>query len=1427
MKAILQGRKKYHMPKQVYLEIKERNKKVLDQGRSKFELSTINMNVEGQLISLRENRTVQRKLKHVQKRQGILNLQDDLIYSKFYSDYVQNQKQKAALNINQNNFQKNTKEIHSDEEDDEFNEQEQALYSYNIENLMRNRTQDTEVLTSIAQKETEEMHYLTQMLRKNKKNGNNHNVQETIQNRNQLKQKINQIVDDTKEYFKNPPPLIIPPKLKDLTTEQVDQDFERLIGNQQNIFKQPTKQIIQKNPFMKSSKEREVYKFVLGRTFRLLEFNIEYREKVLYGASLCCYKMKQYEEGDAYINSLLNEFDNKNLKYIYLKAIISKQLRKFEIAEKYYAELFNRVSPFDHLILRDFMFAFLLKYKSKIKKYQNQQLIFPPRIHQQFVDVCHQILEKTIYVPILSKFWSQQKKYWIQDKFEEIVDTIHKLPFFKRLAKSVVRKFLPELKFKSCNKNQIMHSQLGTSLIIISGLVLIYDHTQQFDKPQIVAQYSKGKNTIYFQFYYDIFINIGDIICGNEYENYISLQANVWMIAQSDKVEYLEIEYKRFKELWKSQETVDGETILQTLKHLKLFQGVSELTLYKLAYELIEIKEFKKGDVIYNDCSYIESKQSDYIKMVKTKGGKTLLQYIANFFKVQDGLVQKQPQNCRFHKLIIKHRQAIRQMQFNQKKTGGFYILLSGNVEIENDKGLRGIHLQTKDYFGENLMIDVKGVANFGRIQASSQDVKCLMIPKYLFAKINQIDVQNSENYPEFNNQNEQSNINQSQQKPRFFPRKTKSDNLSNNQEDAHKSQQIINVIREEKKENNKLSLIHQQSSQDQNNQQKQQKIPQKCQNKYIKQSQNLSTNIKPNNNSQRNFNQPSQIYDNSNNININNNTNNNVNNNSNNIQNNNNINNINTNNNQELSDFTQSVQLDPIQQQQQNLRNAYQVRRNFAFQVQDAVNESIIINAGILFVSLLKIVVSINVIYGEDNNVLCSSDIQNWLFLMLFYDIYNSFTILVLMYNIYIAHPLVFFQRNSLQILVHRTQQQLQQEQQQQQNQQQQQQNQEHNNNHFENNYQQQINVIEECKFEQLSNSSYDMESSLKNSLIKNDFQPTNMTNNNIEKPEKYNNYNRQLQKFQYQSPSYFNKQDNEASSLVQEHEEKKDEEEQKVNKVTQNQHQNQIFQQSPTRRKTRKFTQSQQSATANSNNNLRIRKQSNMSYSQQDEISSKVSQIHSEVSNSYINQELINSIQQDDFDLENYSRSSINGYHVNRRAENKYKYLKPLNYVGKLFYLLIFLYGNYVLYNIDLDCQNQAPHQYYVAVFYLILGYIYLGIPLFLLTSMCLCLPILLVLYFFIRRRQDVQWNPANKEFIKNLDRKKYSPQVIGKSINNECCICLAEYTQNDELIVLPCNKLHHFHSKCIVEWLENNGVCPICKADLSQYYQELQEL
>eukprot|EP01029_Cantina_marsupialis_P004873 TRINITY_DN15159_c0_g1_i1.p1 TRINITY_DN15159_c0_g1~~TRINITY_DN15159_c0_g1_i1.p1 ORF type:complete len:562 (-),score=146.10 TRINITY_DN15159_c0_g1_i1:939-2624(-) len=42
--------------------------------------------------------------------------------------------------------------------------------------------------------------------------------------------------------------------------------------------------------------------------------------------------------------------------------------------------------------------------------------------------------------------------------------------------------------------------------------------------------------------------------------------------------------------------------------------------------------------------------------------------------------------------------------------------------------------------------------------------------------------------------------------------------------------------------------------------------------------------------------------------------------------------------------------------------------------------------------------------------------------------------------------------------------------------------------------------------------------------------------------------------------------------------------------------------------------------------------------------------------------------------------------------------------------------------------------------------------------------------------------------------------------------CAICLAEYTKNDELRLLPCK--HRFHPNCIESWLAEHKSCPMCK-------------
>ena len=47
------------------------------------------------------------------------------------------------------------------------------------------------------------------------------------------------------------------------------------------------------------------------------------------------------------------------------------------------------------------------------------------------------------------------------------------------------------------------------------------------------------------------------------------------------------------------------------------------------------------------------------------------------------------------------------------------------------------------------------------------------------------------------------------------------------------------------------------------------------------------------------------------------------------------------------------------------------------------------------------------------------------------------------------------------------------------------------------------------------------------------------------------------------------------------------------------------------------------------------------------------------------------------------------------------------------------------------------------------------------------------------------------------------------------NDCRICLSDYVDGEELLVLPC--LHNFHSSCVQHWLQQNPTCPMCRTGI----------
>lgn len=77
-----------------------------------------------------------------------------------------------------------------------------------------------------------------------------------------------------------------------------------------------------------------------------------------------------------------------------------------------------------------------------------------------------------------------------------------------------------------------------------------------------------------------------------------------------------------------------------------------------------------------------------------------------------------------------------------------------------------------------------------------------------------------------------------------------------------------------------------------------------------------------------------------------------------------------------------------------------------------------------------------------------------------------------------------------------------------------------------------------------------------------------------------------------------------------------------------------------------------------------------------------------------------------------------------------------------------------------------------------------------------------------------------PASAADVSRLPLSRFKQQPHGTSALSavtgsdfECYICLAEYSDGEELRTMPCS--HRFHVDCVDKWLRDmHGVCPVCR-------------
>eukprot|EP00045_Choanoeca_perplexa_P015897 m.206736 g.206736 ORF g.206736 m.206736 type:complete len:169 (+) comp17109_c1_seq1:91-597(+) len=82
-----------------------------------------------------------------------------------------------------------------------------------------------------------------------------------------------------------------------------------------------------------------------------------------------------------------------------------------------------------------------------------------------------------------------------------------------------------------------------------------------------------------------------------------------------------------------------------------------------------------------------------------------------------------------------------------------------------------------------------------------------------------------------------------------------------------------------------------------------------------------------------------------------------------------------------------------------------------------------------------------------------------------------------------------------------------------------------------------------------------------------------------------------------------------------------------------------------------------------------------------------------------------------------------------------------------------------------------------------------------------------------------------PTSTSFISDLDIVEPTKTELAEAV--QCPICMAAYQAEDDLHELPCE--HVFHVACIVPWMEQACVCPLCRYELptdDQAYEEKKQ-
>lgn len=130
------------------------------------------------------------------------------------------------------------------------------------------------------------------------------------------------------------------------------------------------------------------------------------------------------------------------------------------------------------------------------------------------------------------------------------------------------------------NRNQLLFFESDKVYVVVSGSILMKNHDRNILLPQTYAKFGEG-----------------DILNFKQESSDIFYSCETWFYCQVEtEIAIFDRDY--FESIWKDLMIQDKLVLMKIMECHSLFKKLNELSLMTLIYELIEVRTFKKGEII-------------------------------------------------------------------------------------------------------------------------------------------------------------------------------------------------------------------------------------------------------------------------------------------------------------------------------------------------------------------------------------------------------------------------------------------------------------------------------------------------------------------------------------------------------------------------------------------------------------------------------------------------------------------------------------------------------------------------------------------------------------------------------------------------------------------------------------------------------------